>query len=123
MYKKKTLILILLMAAGMVAFGQSSKKKKKDKEEDDQEIPTSVSPTPKKEYKPRKSKTAADGPKFESDEEYRKRMEAVVAQKRKNERLMETPQYSDPTYFGHKHPPKKHKPGKMKYCKVCGIRH
>jgi hypothetical protein len=26
-------------------------------------------------------------------------------------------------YFGHKNPPKKHKAGKIRYCKECGIRH
>lgn len=31
--------------------------------------------------------------------------------------------YSKAPYFGHKHPPKKHAPGDMKLCKVCGIKH
>jgi hypothetical protein len=50
-------------------------------------------------------------------------MEEVARQRRKNEKLMAKPQYSDPMYFGHKRPPKKRPPEKMKYCKVCGIRH
>jgi hypothetical protein len=113
------------MAAVTFTFAQSSRKKRnKDKEEEDQEMPSSLSPNkPQKEYKPKKSKSPVNGPTFESDEEYRKRMEAVVKQKQKDERLIENPQYSDPMYFGHKRPPKKHKPSKMKYCKVCGIRH
>ena len=36
---------------------------------------------------------------------------------------MEKPQYSDPTYFGHKKPPKKRPVGKKKFCKECGMSH
>ena len=50
-------------------------------------------------------------------------MLAVAKERDKAEREMAKPQYSNPMYFGHKRPPKKHKPGKMKYCKECGIRH
>jgi hypothetical protein len=57
------------------------------------------------------------------EQEFADRMAEVEKARRKNERMMDEPQYSDPMYFGHKKPPKKHKPGKMKYCKVCGIRH
>jgi hypothetical protein len=50
-------------------------------------------------------------------------MELVAKQKRKAEKEMMKPQYSDPTYFGHKRKPKKRHYKKMKYCKECGIRH
>jgi hypothetical protein len=50
-------------------------------------------------------------------------MQATVKEKRKAEKIMEKPQYSNPMYFGHKRPPKKRAPNKMKYCKECGIRH
>ncbi len=33
------------------------------------------------------------------------------------------PQYSDPSYFGHKKKPKKRPPGKRKFCQECGITH
>lgn len=33
------------------------------------------------------------------------------------------PQYSDPTYFGHKKKPKKRPVGKRKFCHECGIVH
>ena len=36
---------------------------------------------------------------------------------------MEKPQYSDPSYFGHKKKPKKRPPGKKKFCKECGMYH
>ncbi len=48
---------------------------------------------------------------------------SVAKQKRKAEKILEGPDYSNPTYFGHKRLPKKHKAGETKFCKVCGIRH
>jgi len=56
-------------------------------------------------------------------EEYEKRM---VANAKKNEKIakeMKKPQYSDPSYFGHKKKPKKRPPGKKKYCKECEMTH
>ncbi|MDO1447335.1 hypothetical protein Q0590_13790 [Rhodocytophaga aerolata] len=52
--------------------------------------------------------------------------ERMMANAKKHEKMakeMEKPQYSDPSYFGHKNPPKKRKPGKKKFCKECRIRH
>lgn len=56
-------------------------------------------------------------------DEYYDRMEQNAKEARKKEKEMQKPQYSDPLYFGHKKKPKKRPPGKMKYCKVCGIKH
>lgn len=42
---------------------------------------------------------------------------------RQMERMAEKPQYSDPSYLGHKRPPKKRAPGKQRYCKECGLVH
>jgi hypothetical protein len=50
-------------------------------------------------------------------------MEEVAKAERKAEKEAMKPENSDPLYFGHKRPPKKRSPKKMKYCKVCGIRH
>ena len=55
--------------------------------------------------------------------EYYDRMEANAKKYKKMEKEMKKPEYSNPTYFGHKHPPKKRPPGKKKYCKVCGMVH
>ena len=55
--------------------------------------------------------------------EFYQRMEAVAKEKKKMLRKMSKPQYANMLYFGHKRPPKKHLPYKMKYCKECGIRH
>ena len=56
-------------------------------------------------------------------QEYRERMVANAKKYEKMAKEMEKPQYSDPSYFGHKNPPKKRKPGKKKFCKECRIRH
>jgi len=61
--------------------------------------------------------------KYDAREAYYKRLELVAKQKRYAERQMLKPQYSDPSYFGHKKKPKRRPPGKTKYCKECGIRH
>jgi hypothetical protein len=55
--------------------------------------------------------------------EYEERMKENVRKYRKIARLMKKPQYSDPSYFGHKRKPKKRPVGKRKYCKECEIVH
>ena len=55
--------------------------------------------------------------------EYEERMEANVKRDRKLAREMQKPQYSDPSYFGHKRKPKKRPMGKRKFCKECEIIH
>lgn len=55
--------------------------------------------------------------------EYEKRMKANVHKYKVMARKMKKPQYSDPSYFGHKRKPKKRAVGKRKYCKECEIVH
>ena len=59
----------------------------------------------------------------EGKEEYEDRMKQVVKDKKKSVKILEKPQYSDKSYFGHKRPPKKRPLAKRKLCKVCGIVH
>jgi hypothetical protein len=111
----------------MAAATSVAQKRKKAKHEDAPTAPTgqatSLAPYyPQKEYEPKKKK-ATGKVTYDAREKYYDRMEAVEKANRKNEREMEKPQYSDPTYFGHKRPPKRRPVNKMKYCKVCGIRH
>lgn len=103
-------------------------KKKKHKAETHNTVtqPTSLNPSyQKKEYAAKASSTqrSGKGPTYGLEQAYYERMEKVSKERKKTERLMEKPQYSDPLYFGHKRPPKKRKPSKMKFCKECGIRH
>jgi len=56
-------------------------------------------------------------------EEHHQLMKANAKKNEKIAKEMEKPQYSDPTYFGHKKEPKKRPPGKKKFCKECGLVH
>lgn len=104
---------------------QFLKKKEKKTKEAAAGQPTSLDPSySRKDYAaPRASRKSTKGPTYGLEEEFYERMAELEKTRRKNERLMEKPQYSDPLYFGHKRPPKKRKPSKMKFCKECGIRH
>jgi len=55
--------------------------------------------------------------------EYKQRMQANVHKHKVMARKMRKPQYSDPSYFGHKHKPKIRPVGKRKFCQECGIVH
>ncbi len=55
--------------------------------------------------------------------EFEQRMKDNKKRNKKEARLAQKPQYSDPSYFGHKKPPKKRPPGKKKFCKECHIVH
>lgn len=72
----------------------------------------------KKSKKKSNYKTSADLVK-----EYEERMEANAKRYKKEAKLAEKPQYSDPSYFGHKKKPKKRPVGKRKFCKECQIVH
>jgi hypothetical protein len=72
----------------------------------------------KRERKALKPKTTID-----LQQEYYQRVEDVMKARKKTARLMKKPQYSDPMYFGHRRPPKKHSARNMRFCRECGIRH
>ncbi|HEY5748189.1 MAG TPA: hypothetical protein VIU12_19090 [Chryseolinea sp.] len=124
----RALLIILFFLIGFGAFAQKSKKKKRDKDATEQSTvdPNSLSPYQGAETMPRepkKKKSKSKGPTYDSQQDYYDRMMAVAKERDKAGREMAKPQYSNPMYFGHKRPPKKHKAGKLKYCKECGIRH
>jgi hypothetical protein len=80
----------------------------------------------KKDYKKRKKKGLRKVKKLtygNAIDDYRMRMQAVAKRNARNERLARKPRYSDPSYFGHKRPPKKRPVGKRKLCKECMIVH
>ncbi len=114
-----SLFLILLVS---VSYAQ----KRKQRNSSESELgPSSVDPLPKERHLPKEARKRAEtkGPTYNSEKAYYDRMEALVKVRRKNEKMLMTPQYSDPSYFGHKRPPKKRPANKMKFCKECGIRH
>ncbi len=126
MHKLVLLCAFMVMAGGIFAQGRKTKEKPAPTSP---EAPTALRPfLPEKDYAPEKQEKKSRREKeqpitYNARERFYERMEEVAKQRRKNEKLMAKPQYSDPMYFGHKRPPKKRPPEKMKYCKVCGIRH
>ena len=112
--------LVFISTAGHSAAQVLSKKKP---EPPNSQQPSSLEPSqPQVNYEAKKSKSSRQVT-YDSPEKFHSRMEAVAKAYRKAEKEMQKPQYSDPSYFGHKKPPKRNPPGKMKYCKECGIRH
>lgn len=117
-------LLLVVIFSSTVSSAQIFKKKNKKKEQPSVSAANSLEPQyPKGEYAPKRASKTSRGPTYESREEFIERMAKLEKTRRKNEKLMLKPQYSDPMYFGHKRPPKKRKPGKMKFCKECGMRH
>jgi hypothetical protein len=119
----RVIVSILLLVLIVSATSAQSRRQKKEAEA---ELgPTSLDPLPKERHVPNEARkrTESRGPTYNSEREYYERVEAFAKTRRKNEKMLMTPQYSDPTYFGHKRPPKKRPPHKMKFCKECGIRH
>jgi len=113
----------LLVLTTVTSFAQSKRKKKEMKEAVPEQQPTSLAPAyTKKVYEPKKKK-ATGKVTYSARDKFYDRMEALEKANRKAEKEMQKPQYSDPMYFGHKRPPKKRPVNKMKFCKVCGIRH
>jgi hypothetical protein len=126
MFPRILVILFLVTAFSASTFAQSKKKKKKKSSKRTEQVsqPSSLNPAlPTQDYAPKASKKKTKGATYESEQQFYERMAQLEKTKRKNERMMDKPQYSDPSYFGHKRPPKKNKRGKLKYCKECGIRH
>jgi hypothetical protein len=121
---KRCTIFLLFLLCSVVAFGQSKKKRKSSVPKPPVEQPSALNPgQAEKVYAPKASRKSTKGATYNAEKEFYDRMEELEKTKRKNEKLAAKPQYSDPMYFGHKKPPKKRKPGKMRYCKECGIRH
>jgi hypothetical protein len=69
------------------------------------------------------SKNSAFTTAEQARKEFEERMEANAKRYKKEAKLAEKPQYSDPSYFGHKKKPKKRPLKRRKLCKECGIVH
>jgi hypothetical protein len=121
---KRCIVFFLFFLSAVAAFSQSKKKKKSSSPKPPVEQPSALNPgEAERVYAPKASKKSSKGATYNGERDFYERMEALEKTRRKNEKLAAKPQYSDPMYFGHKKPPKKRKPGKMRYCKECGIRH
>jgi hypothetical protein len=120
-------LIVIFLACGATTFAQGKKDRKSKRSNKQTEVnqPTSMDPSyPTMHYAPkaerRNTKFAVT---YDAEKRYYEQMERVAKARKKAEKELMKPQYSDPMYFGHKRPPKKRPPGKMKYCKECGIRH
>lgn len=135
MYKKFFLIVFLLISlATITSHGQTKKKKESAKKEPSQQdnafSPSSeenaVLAPAKKSKKRKKKKSVHERYEITMEQkvrEFEERMEANAKAYKKQQKEMQKPQYSDPSYFGHKRKPKIRKVSKRKFCKECGIVH
>ncbi len=120
----KLLIVTALMLVSISGVFAQSATKKYATSKDNTVVDRSASfTTEKRKVKKRKSKYSIAGQYDKKVEEYEKRMKDNARKHKKMAKEMEKPQYSDPTYFGHKRKPKKRPPGKKKFCKECGLYH
>ena len=121
---QKTLyIFLVLLIASVSVIAQSKKKDKNPKENGADRAATYGSEYKGSGYKSKQKLKLGNLDFDQKITEYEKRMEANVKKNKKVAKEMVKPQYSDPTYFGHKREPKKRKPGKRKFCKECEMVH
>lgn len=117
-----TFVFVVMLAGSSGLQAQSEK----NKEGETNGQPSSLSP-----YHSEKSKQTTRASKkrsarkitYDARDKFYDRIEQVAKDNRKAEKELQKPQYSDPSYFGHKNPPKRRPAGKLKYCKECGLRH
>ncbi|MDV3309465.1 MAG: hypothetical protein LOY03_11680 [Cyclobacteriaceae bacterium] len=120
-------LIVIFLACGVTAFAQQKKDRKAKRSNKQTEVnqPTSMDPSyPTMNYVPKSERRSSKlEVTYNAERRYYEQMERVAKARKRAEKELAKPQYSDPMYFGHKRPPKKRPPGKMKYCKECGIRH
>jgi hypothetical protein len=118
----RIVLTILLFLSVLTSYSQARRIRKAEAQ---QQSPTTLDPLPREQNIPKQARKRADtkGPTYNSEKQYYDRVDAFAKTRRKNEKMSMSPQYSDPSYFGHKRPPKKRPANKMKFCKECGIRH
>lgn len=89
--------------------------------------PTSLSPAVQPTYKvdkrTREVKRMPAKVKHSAEYEFYDRVQRAAKMKKRALRKLAKEQYTNPLYFGHKNPPKKRMPHKMRFCDECGIRH
>lgn len=89
--------------------------------------PTSLSPAVQPVYKvnkrTREVKRVQPNVKHSAEYQFYERVQQAAKSKKRALRKLARPQYTNPLYFGHKSPPKKRAPYKMRFCDECGIRH
>jgi hypothetical protein len=122
-----SLLILLFLGSLSLAQGQSKKEKKQQKQEikAQKQLPSSREPGSSDNMfrGERKMSKSSGSLEAKAVQEYQQRMKQNAKKYNKIDRIKDKPQYSDPTYFGHKKKPKKRPVGKRKFCKECGIVH
>lgn len=118
-------IVIALLFFSFVGHAQNSRETVKDEKVSADAVRYATHSTNQKKYrkKSKKSDHSYLGVFDQKIKEFEIRMETAAKEKKLAEKEMRKPQYSDPSYFGHKRKPKKRPPGKKKFCKECGLYH
>ncbi|MDH5474463.1 MAG: hypothetical protein OEX22_02105 [Cyclobacteriaceae bacterium] len=125
-------VFLFMSLTTITTYGQRKKEvsKKKSTQLDNAFSPSNkedvLAAPSKKSKKSKKKKSAHERYEITMEQkvkEFEERMEANAKSYKKQQKEMQKPQYSDPSYFGHKRKPKKRKPGKRKFCEECGIVH
>lgn len=118
-------LFLLFLSLSVVAQAQSQKKNRTSKGDSyNYRTEYNAKPSKKEIKKAKKAYKSSYARQFDIKiKEYEDRMQANAKKYKKIAQEAEKPQYSDPTYFGHKNKPKKRKPGKKKFCKECQIVH
>lgn len=116
----KYFVLVLLLV-GSVSWIQAQSKKEKTH----RDLPSSREPGTSDNLFRGERKMSKSSGSFEAKavQEFQQRMKKNARKYKKIDRIKDRPQYSDPSYFGHKRKPKKRPVGKRKFCKECGIVH
>ena len=125
MYNMRIIFLFCFLLLSNMAISQN-KDPKPDKSNSFEPFEQEKSAAQKKTMKKKGKKSARASFNKTMDvkiKEFDKRMQANARQERKKQIQMLKPQYSDPSYFGHKRKPKKRPPGKRKFCKECSLWH
>jgi cell division protein FtsN len=116
------LLLLLIVCTTTFSYAQSKKKKAKRVDNASTQSNSLAPYYPKESFEPKKKKRSGKVT-YTARDKFYDRVEELEKEQKKYEKMMKKPQYSDPSYFGHKRPPKRRPPGKMKFCKECRIRH
>jgi hypothetical protein len=113
----RAIVIMLLVLLLSPVFSQKKKGKKNAP-------PTTVEPYyPQREYGPKDEGKKKKGLTYEAQARYQDRVRALQKIQIVREENRAKAQSTNPLYFGHRRPPKKRPPEKMKFCKVCQIRH
>ena len=123
------MVLRLVFIIAFFCVGTPSHAQKKRKSSKNEDLVTSVEPyyPERNDYVSKKATGTEEGAKnsitYKALEDSKKQRHRVNKQKLRAERELEKAQNIELDYFGHRNPPKRRSPTKIRYCKRCQIKH